>query len=501
VLAVIAVLGVSACSDDNPGPPEWPEPPEEPVTPLVFPDEPFRAVRPTPAMAATFQPPQPETFTLANGLRVILVERQTIPRVSWYLTFPGGSMMDPPGKEGLASLCLNVGFQATRNLMRQDREQQLADMGADVGLGVRTDDVVFGGEAPKAQLAATARLWTDLFLAPALTENDFSGTLRVRVNTLAGATSQAPSAIASRVSSRLFWGAQHPYNRTITVDSLQRITAAECRSLFAGFAGAMGAVLHVSGAVNRAELLAAFDRLVTLPAAGTMPAALPPAAPTPGTIFFVNAPAAPQSIITLRAPGPARTAPDYFAAELMADILAGDSVTSRIGVNVREMRGYAYSVGGGFSYVPGGSSFFLSAPVRTDATAESVSEILDELRKLREGGVTAEELTREQRGRVFGLPYQFETAAQILAEYDELDAFGLPFTYFDTVAQNFAAVTPAAAQQTAVQYLAPASLQILVVGDAALVLPKLRALVASHPDLLGSELKILDGAANPTAAP
>jgi hypothetical protein len=73
-----------------PGPP-GPEP-EPPVMPLVFPDEPFRATRPAPTAAAAFQLPRPETFQLPSGMQVYLVERRTVPNVSWYVTFPGGTM-------------------------------------------------------------------------------------------------------------------------------------------------------------------------------------------------------------------------------------------------------------------------------------------------------------------------------------------------------------------------------------------------------------------------
>jgi predicted Zn-dependent peptidase len=231
--------------------------------------------------------------------------------------------------------------------------------------------------------------------------------------------------------------------------------------------------------------------------------ALPPPAATPvaGRLFFVHAAGAPQSIITLRGAGPARTSPDFYAAELTGAILAGDSITSRIGRNLREMRGYAYSLGGNFAYNLGGGSYFLTAPVRTDATAESVVEVLEEIRMLRETGVTMEELERERRGRVAGVPYLFETAGLTLSQYDLLDAYGLPFTYFADYARNFEAVTPAATQQVAAKYLAPASLQVLVVGDGPSVLSKLRAMTAMRPEVMGGEVIILDGEGRPTTAP
>ena len=135
--------------------------------------------------------------------------------------------------------------------------------------------------------------------------------------------------------------------------------------------------------------------------------------------------------------------------------------------------------------------------MRADVTAESVHEVLEEVRKVRETGVTMEELDRERRGRLAGLPYLFETAGLTLTQYEILDGFGIPPTYFDTYARNFSAVTLADAQQAAVTYLAPGTLQILVVGDAPVSLTKLQALAAMRPDLMASPVIQLDGEGNP----
>jgi predicted Zn-dependent peptidase len=165
------------------------------------------------------------------------------------------------------------------------------------------------------------------------------------------------------------------------------------------------------------------------------------------------------------------------------------------------MRGYAYSLGGGFGYSTAGSSFQFTAPVRADVTGESVFEVLEEIRKLRDSGVTAEELERERGWRLAGLPYSFETARLTTAQYASLDTFGIPFDYYDGYARNVQAVTPAAIQQAATTYLALGALQVLVVGDAAQTLPKLRTVVAMRPDVMGAEVTVLDSEGNPAPAP
>ncbi len=499
-VTMVALVAVVGCSDDTPAM-MMAMVPEAPAVPLVFPDEPFRATRPAAGTAQAYQPPVPETFALDNGLQVILVERRAVPYVSWHVTFPVGSMADPPGKEGLASLCLNVAYQASHRLLRRDREVLLANTGSEVGLGVGAHDVGFYGAALRPHVAAVAELWADIFLDPALQPSDFEGTVAARVNYLMVPPSQTPDAVASRVSALLAFGRSHPFNQRITAASLRRITLEDCRAFVTTMARPMGAKLFVAGAISRDEVIAAFATLLRMNGPAPMPLPTPPPSREPGQLFFVHAPGAPQSIVTLRADGPARTAPEYFAAELMAGILGGDSISSRLGANLREKNGYVYSFRGSFAYTLAGGGYFFSASARADSTAATLGEVLSELRRMRNEGVTTDELEVERRGRVAGLPYQFETAEQTLAQYGALDRFGIGFDAFARYAETLDAVSPALVQQAAAKYFAPPTFQILIVGDGPTVLPKLRELAASEPDLAGMTLTSLDSDGNPVTSP
>src|SRR6185436_14958127 len=107
IVLACALLGGAGCpknsSEDNP----------VPSGPLVFPDEPFRAMSPAMAAARAFEAPRPEVFTLPSGLEVVLVERHTVPVVRWSIVFPNGFLGDPKGKEGLGAICASLMFQAS----------------------------------------------------------------------------------------------------------------------------------------------------------------------------------------------------------------------------------------------------------------------------------------------------------------------------------------------------------------------------------------------------
>jgi zinc protease len=476
-----------------------PESEMAPVGPLVFPDDPFRAMQPAAAPARAFMPQEPQLFTLPGGAAVTLVERHNLPLVRWFITFPAGVLADPPGKEGLASLCATVMFAESKGLGRLAREQALADTGAFVDLLWNSYEITGTGFSLRGDFDATLQMWSDLVWQPVLDPNVFNAIKEFRMTPMMGGGALTPVTIAGRVSNRLFWGMGHPYTREVTIQSLGAITLPDCQA-FAASLRPKGAQLYITGDVSRAEVEEKFGARVVNPAASpAAPAEAPPPmldVPAPvsatGSLFFVDAPGAPQSIVTLRAPGPARSSEEYFATQVMGSILAGNDITGRIGMNVREMKGFAYSATGGFIYDKSVGYFVFSSPVVKDATAQSVFEVLEEIRRMREEDVTDEELARERDGLLAGFPYQFETGSNILNEYRNLAFWGLPFSYYQTYGAKFAAVTKASVREAAGRYLSPEKLQILVVGDGATVLPRLRELTASRPDLMGREVVTLD---------
>lgn len=469
-----------------------------PSEPLLFPDEPFRFIPPVPGESGAFGLPVPARFTLAGGVEVTLVERHQLPILNWYLSLPSGYLADPPGKEGLASLCLNVMFQGSKTLPRAAREQALADTAAAINVSVGPYDVSVGGDCLAPDLDSTLQIWSDLVLDPALQREMFSGTVRARQAALAAGSSSTPATVAGRVSSRLFWGMDHPFSREATQTSFATVTLNDCESFATNFLQPSGAKLFIAGDITQAGVEEKFgEKLAGLTARAAPPQlVVPDPAPATGSLFFVDSPGASQSIITLLARGPARSSPNYYPAEIMVNILAGSSLTSRLGLNLREMKGYTYSVDGGFVYGPTGSILSLNAPVVKDATAPSVFEMLEEIEKMRETEVTDEEFSRERDNLIAGLPYRFETASDTLDSYFQLALFGLPLTHFESFSSSLSAVTKAQVREVADHYLKPELLQILVVGDGATVLPTLRELATQHPALAGREVVILDARGN-----
>jgi zinc protease len=470
-------------------------PPEPPAPELEFPEEAFRAQQPQPDKLSPFKAPVPQRFTLPGGISVYLVERHNLPIVSLSLVFEGGAAADPKGKDGLASVCAGLMSEGTQSLEKIAFEEALADIASSIDSGASTDQHFVSLSSLKKNLGQTLDLWADTLLKPGMRQADLDRNLKRSVAGLAQLKGN-PAAVAGRLTQSVVYGPEHLYGRFPTEASFSAITLPDCQAFVADYVRPQGAQLFVVGDITKAEITEQVAAKLTgwtgKPKKATGATA---ARPRSGKIFFVDMPNAPQSVVQLVHLGPPRKAPDYQATAIMSAILGG-GFTSRINMNIREKHGYAYGASGGFNYNRQASIFVAQGSVRTDVTKESVLEMAKEIRGLREGDPTEQELTREKDGRVLSLPAQFSTGGQTLNAYRQLIYYGLPLNYYDTVIPKVQAINKKAVKQAAGKHLKLTNLQLLVVGDGKTVLPKLKEL-AEAKEWGGGKIVLLDADGKP----
>jgi zinc protease len=184
----------------------------------------------------------------------------------------------------------------------------------------------------------------------------------------------------------------------------------------------------------------------------------------------------------------------------MVGILGGE-FSSRINMNLREDKGWAYGAGAGIRYSRNTGMLRASASVRADATREAVLELYREVQRMATTPVSEAELQREKNGQALALPAAFATGESILGTYRDLIFYGLPLDYYATFAQKVGAVTNAEVAAAGKEHLNPQQLHVLVVGDAKTQLPALREAVASGALGEAGAVIELDADGKPVAAP
>nr|HEX4315089.1 pitrilysin family protein [Kofleriaceae bacterium] len=429
---------------------------------LAFPDEEFRRVPPIGGAPRPFALPHMQRFELANGLEAFLVEQHALPIVSMDLGFDGGDRA-APDRPGLVGACVAMLTEGTDRLDKLAYSEALAEIGSSV--------TAYGGDDAHGvmlssltrHLDATFELFAATLRAPGLRERDLDRMIKRRIESVRQVRG-SPQQISPRVAAPVLYGHDHPYGAVTTEASLAAITIADCRAFADAWLRPRGARLFVVGDLTEDQLRARFERGPLADWAGALPALAPlpalPATPPPRTIYFVHAAGAAQSQVSLLAFGPLRTAPDYHATSMLAAILGG-GFASRINMNLREDKGYAYGARGGFSYTRDYGVFSASAGVQAQATHQALVELRREVDAVATGAlpVTGGELAREATGAMLALPGRFATAQAALGQYRNLVYYGLPLDYYDDYAARIAAVT--------VDDVAHAAARDLPRGDAA----------------------------------
>jgi len=228
-----------------------------------------------------------------------------------------------------------------------------------------------------------------------------------------------------------------------------------------------GARLFVVGDLTQAQIEAKFAPLLAKWKGKPKSIAKIPAPKSrAGRVFFVDMPGAAQSHIAIGHIGPKRNDPNYFANQMMSAILGG-SFSSRLNMNLREDKGYSYGARGNFNYKRHFGLYAAKSAVRSNATQQSLHEILSEIKAIQSGSqpATAKELTREKNGAILGLPAEFATAGQVLNRYRRLVYWGLPMNYYDSLVSNYKNITLEQINAAAKQSLHPEEALIFVVGD------------------------------------
>jgi zinc protease len=465
----------------------------------VFPQEPFRAQQPPAAAAKPLVPPGIDHFQLGDGIDVYLVERHELPTVTFDLAFPGGAINDPAGKAGRAGLCMNLLDDGTQALDKVAFEEAQADIGSSVDAWAGNEQQGLSAATLTKHLARTLDLWADTLLRPGLRQNDHERNQLQQVASVRQSKG-APASIGRRVSGAVFYGPEHPLGQVVTEASTQAVTLDDCRAYPAAYLRPRGAQLYVVGDITRAQIESEIGRRLADWKGAPQPSATVGAPqPQAAKLYFVDVPGAPQSYVLLAHPGPVRQAPDFVPTNVMAGILGGD-FSSRINMNLREDKGWAYGAGAGIRYSRGTGMFRAVASVRADATKDAVLELYREVQKMASSPVTDAELQREKSGEALALPAQFATGQDILATYRDLIFFGLPMDYYATFAQKVGAVTAAQVAAAGEEHLHPEQLHVLVVGDAKTQLPGLREAVAAGVLGAGRTVVELDADGQPKAA-
>ncbi|WP_347067565.1 pitrilysin family protein [Flavobacterium sp. WV_118_3] len=428
--------------------------------------------QPKPGPAPTINVKKPETFTLKNGLKVMVVENHKLPRVSYTLTLD-----NPPyaegDKKGVADLTSSMIGKGSKKISKDTFNEEVDFLGANISFSSN------GANASglSKYSGRILELMAEGALHPVFTQEEFD---KEKAKLLEGIKSQEKSvtAVASRVENVLAFGKSHPSGEYLSEESINKVSLNDVVLNYNTYFVPGNAYLVVIGDVNTKEVKKTVEKLF-----GSWKKAIAPQLTYSdpknvqySQINFVDMPNAVQSEIALvNTVNLKMTDKDYFATLLANQILGGGG-EGRLFLNLREKHGWTYgaysSIGSG-KYV---TKFRSSASVRNAVTDSAVVEFFNELKRIKTDLVSAEDLKNAKAKYIGNFVMQIEKPATIARYALNTATQNLPEDFYENYIKNISAVTPEDIRNAANKYFLSDNTRIVVVGKAADVLPGLQSL-------------------------
>lgn len=436
----------------------------------------WRKTAPAPGPPVTPHLPAPQSFKLANGLTVLLVEDHSLPLFTAELVVRAGSDSNPPGKAGLAGMTADLMRDGTtsRSLLAMAEQQQR--LGTLITTSTTVDNTTVNMTALTAFTAPAMDLFADEAQHPAFRTEDVE---RRRKLNLIGIQQESDNVmqIAFRVGPKLLFGDQ-PYGQSSrgTTESVQKLTQQDIEAFYKEHFGPADSALVLTGDLSAAEARRLAETALGSWSGAAQPVvSLPPPPPQkPTHVVIVDKPGAPQTALLAFALGVPANSPDEVAVDL-ANYTLGSAFASRINMNLREVHGYTY---GAFSEFPAyrfGGEFISGALVRTDVTAPAAKELIQELRNFGVNPSTPAELAAARSALVQSLPGSFETTSGTARAMASLFTYGRPLDYYVTLPARYGAVSAAEIAGVATRDLHSGDLVLVAAGDRAKIEPALKA--------------------------
>jgi zinc protease len=324
-----------------------------------------------------------------------------------------------------------------------DEEQiagRLVDIGARLGGGVDSDraSVSMRTLSAGAEREAALNLMRTVLSAPTFPQAVLEREKGRTIASIREAETRPDTIAGKRFAAAIY--PDHPYGVSPTVDSVGAITREDLVAFHRQHYGAKGAVVSIIGDVSRAEAEAIAQHLTeVLPAGGGK--LVPPDVKKPlrGTLKIAH-PAA-QSHIHIGLPAIRRSDADYFPLLVGNYTLGGGGFVSRLMKEVREKRGYAYSVYSYFAPRKLEGPFEIGLQTKREQVPDALKVVDEVLTDYIAKGPTPKELAAAKKNLVDGLALRMDSNAKLLGYLSAIGFYGLPLTYLDEFPAKVKAVT------------------------------------------------------------
>jgi len=450
------------------------------VMPATAQEPTAQATPPPPAAPRSVTVPKPVERTLANGLRVVVVERSNMPLVSAALMIRNGGEVDPQQLAGLADMTASLLTKGTETRTAPQIAEAVEALGGSIESGARWDASSASVGVMSSRFGNALEILADVVRRPTFKDEEIERLRAQYIDDLTVALGQ-PGSIARYVASRVVFG-DTPYGHPLsgTLESIAKIKRDDIVRMHSTYYRPDNAILVIGGDIAAADAFKTAERFfgdwrkppVPLPVASAKASAPTGASAPQPRIVVIDKPDAGQAAVLVARTGIRRTDPEFFRGIVANSVLSGYS--GRLNQEIRIKRGLSYGARSALETRREAGPFTAEAQTKNESGAVVASLLLGELGRLASGELPEAELTPRKAVLIGGFARNLETAGGLVAQVANLALYGLSFDEINSYINRVQAITAKDVQGFAGSRLDAKAANVIIVGDARKFLPELQ---------------------------
>ncbi|MHC5774911.1 M16 family metallopeptidase [Nostoc sp.] len=421
-----------------------------------------------PATSATDsgKQPLPEEFTLSNGLRVLLLGDRNLPTINLSGQINAGTEFDGNQKAGLANLTANNLMNGTQTKNALDLAKTLEDRGADLNFSASREGVSISGQGLSANLPILIQTLADV-LKNATFPADQLELSRQRALTSLKVQLDDPRGLGRQLFQQAIYPENHPFHSFPTAESLKSITRDDLLGFYQTHYRPDNTTIALVGDFEAVKVKALLNQVFgKWQATGKPPVLQIASVPLPQTLTRLNKviPGKSEAVTYIGYNGISRKDPRFYAALVLNQIFGGDTLSSRLGTEVRDRQGLTYGIYSGFAAGINPGPFLIQMQTAPGDTQKAIASTLALLKQLREQGVTEAEFNAAKRSITNSYPVDLANPSDVSSIILDNAVLGLSRSEIRDFPQRIQAVTMAQTQQAIEDLIKPENLVIVTTG-------------------------------------
>src|SRR3990167_4534645 len=368
---------------------------------------------------------------LENGLVLLTSEQRALPMVTFNLLLKAGSRYDSRGEDGLANLTSRLLTHGTKRRTAVEISETLDFIGANLSAGCSEELATVSLTLLKKHLPIGLELLAEILTESVFPQEEIERQKQMVIASIKGKL-EDPGEIAQMKFMEALYP-RSPYGRPVegTEASVKAIPREDLSKFYERYYRPDRAILAVVGDVSHQEMLAGLEGAFKRWKGGTSGREVLPA-PAAGPPDFIRVDKKiTQANIVIGHEGVTRGHPDYYAIQVMNYILGGGGFSSRLMDSVRNERGLAYSVYSSFDADKHVGTFQVAMQTKNESAEEAIRIAAEEIRRIREKGVSEEELQSAKDYLIGSFPLRFDTNRRLAGFFAQVEFFELGLDYPD----------------------------------------------------------------------